>query len=950
MPVLRAFCSVWRKNTPLDTQRRDVDYKETLNLPRTSFPMKGNLARREPEVQEHWKRIGLYERILEKGEGRPLFVLHDGPPYANGEIHVGTAYNKILKDIIIKYKTMRGHLCPYVPGWDCHGQPIEHEVTKRLGAREIDKIELRARCREYALKFVKRQAEQFERLGVLGDFEHPYLTLDPKYEATNVRVFAEMYRRGLIHRGRKPIHWCTTCVTALAEAEIEYEDKESSSVFVRFPLVDRFPPLAQAGKPVSLLIWTTTPWTLPANVAVALHPRYTYAGIDTGNEILIVAAELAGRVTEETGIDEHVVVDTFQGTELEGLGCAHPWSDRNSVIVLAEYVTLDQGTGCVHTAPGHGQEDYLTGLQYDLPSPMPVDDLGFFTEEAGPFAGMSLDEANPRIIEDLERRGLLLASSTITHQYPHCWRCRQPVVFRATPQWFIALDRAMGDRATLREESMEAIQGVEWIPEWTINRIGSMVGTRPDWCISRQRSWGVPIPILYCVDCGRELATPESFEAVRSLVERKGADAWFSDAPAEFLPEGTACQGCGGRSFEKESDILDVWFESGVSHLAVLRERHELRWPADLYVEGSDQHRGWFQSSLLVSVGCEDRPPFRAVLTHGFTVDGEGRKMSKSLGNAVDPREVYNRSGADILRLWTASTDYSSDMPVSDQILSRVTESYRRIRNTLRFLLGNTFDFEPGRDGVPLAEMEEIDRWVLSKLQGLVARVTSLMDRYLFHQAIQAIHLFCTVEISSLYLDILKDRLYTFPADSRERRSAQTALMAIFEGIAAMAAPVLAHTAEEAWLALPESMRGAPSVHLADWPEPDEEMVDEELEERWSMLLEVREQVYHKLEEARQQERIGTSLEARVRLLATGDRLSLLRCSEEMLPALFIVSQVEVEELTGERGSTGLEVVIEIAEGDKCQRCWNYSTTVGAGARRTEVCARCVDALEAMDG
>jgi isoleucyl-tRNA synthetase len=927
-----------------------ANYKETLNLPRTEFPMKGNLARREPEIQQMWAREDLYGLILKATEGRPLFVLHDGPPYANGDIHVGTAYNKILKDVIIKYKTMRGHRCPYVPGWDCHGQPIEHEVTKRLGASEVDKIELRARCRDYAMKFVERQAKQFQRLGVLGDFEDPYLTLTPGYEATNVEVFAELFRKGLIYRGQKPIHWCTTCVTALAEAEIEYEDKQSSSIYVRFLLADEFPPLTQTGKPVSILIWTTTPWTLPANVAIALHPTYRYAAVDTGDEVMVMAKDLVDAVMSDTGIADYTVIDTFQGPELEGLKCEHPWADWQSVIVLADYVTLEQGTGCVHTAPGHGQEDYLTGLEYDLPAPMPVDDLGFFTKEAGPFEGMSLVDANPRIIEDLERRGLLLSSSTITHQYPHCWRCKQPVVFRATPQWFVALDTGIDGGPTLREASLEAVKSVEWIPDWTINRIGSMIETRPDWCVSRQRSWGVPIPILYCLECGKELATPESFEAIRELIEREGADAWFSRDPASFLPRGSACADCGGATFEKETDIVDVWFESGVSHLAVLRSRPELRWPSDLYAEGSDQHRGWFQSSLLLSMGYEGKPPYRSVLTHGFTVDGDGRKMSKSLGNAIDPKEVYEHSGADILRLWTASTDYSSDVPVSDQILSRVTEAYRRIRNTLRFMLGNTFDYVPELHGVPYDEMEEIDRWMLSRLQDLVKRVTDLMDRYLFHQAVQALHLFCTVDLSSLYLDILKDRLYTFAADSRGRRSAQTALHEILKSVTAMIAPVLAHTTEEAWLAMPEGHRESPSVHLSAWPLPDESLVDEKLEEKWRKLLEVREEVYRKLEDARQSELIGTSLEARVLLYARGNVLVLLRDTRPILPAIFIVSQVDVGDLSDFEGETygagDLGVVIEFAQGNKCQRCWNYSPSVGADAERADVCERCISTLE----
>jgi isoleucyl-tRNA synthetase len=715
------------------TSAEKMDYKDTLNLPKTSFPMKGNLARREPEIQARWNESDLYGQILAATEGRELFVLHDGPPYANGDIHVGTAYNKILKDIIVKYKTMRGYRCPYVPGWDCHGQPIEHQVTREMGPdSNISKLELRHRCRDYAMKFVRRQADQFKRLGVFGDFDDPYLTLKPSYEATNIEVFARLYEKGLIYRGRKPIHWCTTCVTALAEAEIEYEDKKSYSIYVRFPLDSELPPLTQQGVPVSVLIWTTTPWTLPANVAIALSPRIPYVGVNTGDEILIMAAPLVDRVMEEVGIEGYSVSEAFSADELEGMECSHPWFDRPSVIVLASYVTLEQGTGCVHTAPGHGQEDYL-------PVPMPVDDLGRFTGEGGPFAGMDVNDANPVIIKDLEGRGLLLASGDLTHQYPHCWRCKEPVIFRATPQWFIALDSG-GEGLSLRRQAMGAVDDVSWVPDWTINRIGSMVENRPDWCISRQRSWGVPLPILYCRECGGEVVTPETLEAIHDMIASEGADAWFEKDPVEFLPEGTSCPRCSGTGFDKEEDIVDVWFESGVSSLAVLRSRGDLRWPADLYVEGSDQHRGWFQSSLLLSVAYTGEPPYGSVITHGFTVDGDGRKMSKSLGNVIDPQEVYSRSGADILRLWTASSDYSSDVPVSQEILSRVTESYRRIRNTLRFLLGNCFDFDPAADTVPPPDMEEIDRWMLSKLQGhpalLHGRAQLSVSRYPQGQAL----------------------------------------------------------------------------------------------------------------------------------------------------------------------------------------------------------------------
>ena len=925
-----------------------MNYKDTLNLPGTDFPMKGNLARREPEIQRYWEEIGLYRKILEKGAGNELFVLHDGPPYANGDIHVGTAYNKILKDVIVKYMTMRGKRCPYVPGWDCHGQPIEHKVTRELGDKQVSKSELRAICREYAMRFVKRQTEQFKRLGVLGDFVDPYLTMEPHYEATNIEVFADLFEKGLIYHGRKPVHWCTTCVTALAEAEIEYEDKESSSIHVRFPLADELEPLSKMGKQVSVLIWTTTPWTLPANVAVALSKVFEYSGVDVGDEVLIMASDRIEAVMAGANIENYEVVDTFFGRDLEGMKCSHPWSERDSVIVLADYVTLGQGTGCVHIAPGHGAEDYLTGLEYNLPSPMPVDDLGFFTREAGRFEGLSLADANPLILEDLDDRGLLLAHSTVCHQYPHCWRCKNPVIFRATPQWFIALDNEYTG-GTLREKAMRAVGESGWIPDWTVNRIGSMVEGRPDWCISRQRSWGVPIPVIYCKSCDSEVVTRQTLDAIREMIESEGADAWFAREPSSFLPEDITCPKCGSRDFEKENDILDVWFESGVSNLAVLRSRDDLSWPADLCVEGSDQHRGWFQSSLLLSVGFTGSPPYGKVLTHGFTVDGEGRKMSKSLGNAVDPQEVYNRSGADILRLWTASTDYSTDIPISEEILSRMTEAYRRVRNTVRFLLGNTEDFDPSTDAVAPKDMLEIDRWMLSRLQGFTGRVTSAMDKYLFHQSTQAIHLFCTVELSSLYLDILKDRLYTFPADSVERRSGQTALAMILDTLLLLIAPVLAHTAEEAWLALPEERRQAESVHLAGWPVPDGDLVDEELEVRWGKLLEVREEVYRRLEEARSCGLVGTGLEARVTIYAKGEMLQLLKQVGSELPALLIVSQVDLrplEESETESAGALLEAKVERARGDKCQRCWNFSETVGTMDEAADVCERCARALK----
>lgn len=929
----------------LRLEESELEYKHTLNLPKTSFPMKGNLPKREPEIQAKWEEMNLYQLLQEKRKEKSAFVLHDGPPYANGNIHLGTAYNKILKDVIIKYKTMEGFRCPYVPGWDCHGQPIEHEVVKRLGsAANISTIEIRERCRAYAMEFVESQTAQFKRLGVLGDFENPYLTVNPAYEARNISVFKELYLKGLIYKGRKPIHWCATCGTALAEAELEYEDKESPSIYVRFPLLGDLPELSTAGKPVSVVIWTTTPWTLPANVAVALSPDFPYVALDTGEEIFIVAKPLVERLESEIGLEHPKVLGTFDARSLEGMKCKHPWSKDSSVIVLADYVTLEQGTGCVHIAPGHGEEDYLTGLEYNLPSPMVVDDQGCFTEEAGFFAGLDVEEANPIIMSDLEKRGILVASSSITHQYPHCWRCKKPVIFRATPQWFIAMDKSDNGNS-LRKVATSAIRKVEWIPEWTINRMGSMLETRPDWCISRQRSWGVPIPVLYCKKCGRGIVNRESLDAIEELIRREGSDGWFRQEPSSFLPEGFTCPHCGSVEFEKEKDILDVWFESGISHFAVLREREELKWPADIYVEGSDQHRGWFQSSLLTSIGVEGLPPFERVMTHGFVVDGEGKKMSKSIGNVINPTDVCDRYGADVLRLWAVSTNYSTDIPISEEILARTTESYRRIRNTIRFLLGNLFDFELSEEVEP-QKMREIDRWMISRTQRLVSLVTSQMENWQFHQAIRTLVLFCAVDLSSLYLDILKDRLYTAPKHSSGRKSAQTAIYYILNRLLVMTAPIIAHTSEEAYLSLPEQLRESESIHLLPWPKVDETLIDEALEEKWEKLLEVREVAYREIELARKNGIVGSSLEARVKIFAGESYFDLLESYENALPEFFIVSQVEINPMEAADDQKVVKVEIEAATGEKCSRCWNYSTTVGADKRYPELCERCVSVME----
>ncbi|MDI6829912.1 MAG: isoleucine--tRNA ligase [Actinomycetota bacterium] len=916
-----------------------MDYRKTLNLPRTDFPMKADLPRREPEIQRAWRERDIYRKMLDKTRGLPPFILHDGPPYANGDLHLGTALNKILKDIIIRYKSMSGHFCPYVPGWDCHGQPIEYNVERLLGEEKgkLDVMEVRKRCRDYALHYVGRQSEQFQRLGVRGDFDNPYLTLKPSYEAVNIGVLADLLEKGLVYRSRKPIHWCPRCVTALAEAELEYRDKVSPSIYVRFPLVDGLP---GDGGEASVVIWTTTPWTLPANVAIALHPDMEYVLADTAVGRILVGAPLLERAMEEMGIGEHVEVARYRGGDLAGLEARHPWRERRSRLVTSQYVTTEQGTGAVHIAPGHGEEDYHVGLEYDLPMVMPVDDLGRFTSEAPEFEGLFIEDANPRIMDDLAARGLLLGRGELPHSYPHCWRCKGPVIFRATPQWFVGVDIPY-QGATLRERCLAAMEDVVWIPSWNSRRMKGMLESRPDWCISRQRAWGVPIPAFYCVECGGELFTPESLRKVEELIAREGADAWFSREPSEILGDGFSCPGCGSTRFRKEMDILDVWFESGVSHEAVLTQWEGLAWPSDMYLEGSDQHRGWFQTSMLTAVGKRGAPPYRSVLTHGFVVDGEGRKMSKLLGNVINPMDICDTLGADILRLWVAAADYTVDIPASREIFDRLVEAYRRIRNTLRFLLGNLFDFNPAEHALPTAEMEDLDRWILSRLHDLVRRCTRAYEEYQLHVVYHSLHNFCAVDLSALYLDMRKDCLYTFAPASPQRRSAQTAIYHLLDNLVRLMAPVLCHTAEEAW----SNLRGTEeeSVQLAEWPEPPAEWKDAGLEEEFARLLEVRELVTKSLEEKRASREMGTSLEAEVRLLAPPGRASELRARLDLLPTLFIVSRVEVEE---EEGREEVEVQVARAPGEKCARCWNYRTTVGESPSHPEICDRCLAVVE----
>lgn len=929
-----------------------MDYKKTLNLPQTRFPMKANLAEREPQQLQKWEQVRLHAMIRDQSRGRPGFILHDGPPYANGHIHIGTALNKILKDVIVRSRQMAGYDAVYVPGWDCHGLPIEHNVDKELGPRkkELSLAEVRRLCRAYAEKYIDIQRQEFKRLGVMGLWEDPYLTMNYRYEATIARECGKFARDGSLFRSKKPIYWCNTCRTALAEAEIEYEDAPSPSIFVKFPLVDdlssEIPELA--GKSVAIVIWTTTPWTIPANLAVALHPEFVYAAVDVGNDqVLIVARELVADCMPAFGIDDYEVLAEIDAGRLERKRCRHPIYDRDSLVILGDHVTLEAGTGCVHTAPGHGREDYEIGLQYGLDVYSPVDDHGRFTDDVAHFAGKFVFEANPAINARLRESGALLAEDTVEHAYPHCWRCKQPVIFRATPQWFISMEKNGLRQAALRE-----IDRVSWIPRWGRERIYGMIENRPDWCVSRQRAWGVPIAVFYCKACESLVLDETVMEKVYGLFEEHGADIWFEKSSAYFLPEGFTCANCGSHSLEKEEDILDVWFDSGVSHAAVLEQRDYLTWPADLYLEGSDQHRGWFHSSLLTAVGTRNQAPYRAVLTHGFVVDAEGRKMSKSLGNVVAPSEVIDRFGAEILRLWVTASDYREDIRISPGILKQLSDAYRRIRNTSRFVLGNLYDFDPQTDAVAYETMLEIDRFTLHRLQELVERLQRAYDNYDFHIIYHRLYNFCTIDLSSFYLDVLKDRLYTAPSTSHARRSAQTAMFHVLETLTRLMAPILVFTAEEIWQHLPGQRENGESVHQAHLPGARPEWKDEALNERWQKILAVRAEVTRALEKARAEKRIGHPLDAAVILAPPPEFHEVLSRYEPELSRIFIVSKVELvagglpENAIAGDEINGLRIAIERAPGEKCQRCWVYETTVGSFSDHPEICHRCHQALE----
>ena len=936
--------------TDLGEKGKEMDYRQTLNLPKTDFPMKANLAKREPEILKVWEEKGIYHQLSQQAKGRPKYILHDGPPYANGNIHIGTALNKILKDFIVKSKSMAGYYSQYVPGWDCHGLPVEHEVEKSLGSKkgELPVVEIRRRCRDYAAKYVGIQKEEFKRLGVFGEWENPYLTMNFAYQATIVREFGKFLLNGSVYKGKKPVHWCPTCKTALAEAEVKYEDHRSPSIYVKFKMVSEigkdFPNLK--GRPISVIIWTTTPWTIPANLAIAVHPDFNYVAVDVGGEVYILAEGLLEGVMEKFGIQKYQILEKILGKRLEGLKCRHPFLGRDSLIILASYVTLDAGTGCVHTAPGHGQEDYESGVQYGLEIYSPVDDDGRFTKDVPFFAGQFVFDANAAVNRKLAEVGALLKEEVMVHSYPHCWRTNDPIIFRATEQWFISMDKK-----GLRKNALKSINEVTWIPPWGRDRIYGMIENRPDWCVSRQRAWGIPIIVFYCSTCKQPLISQETIDHVARLFEAKGADIWFEEEADRLLPKGTQCTQCGGKVFSKEMDILDVWFDSGVSYAAVLENRDDLEFPASLYLEGSDQHRGWFHSSLLTSVGTRDRAPYLSVLTHGFVVDGEGKKMSKSAGNVIAPDEVISKLGADVLRLWVAAEDYKDDIKISNEILKRLADAYFRIRNTFRFLLGNLYDFNPGRDRVPYHELYEIDRWALHRVQKLISRVREAYERFEFHVVYHSVQNFCAVEMSALYFDILKDRLYTFSSRSQGRRSAQTALYEILKALASLMAPILSFTSEEVWKYIPSDSGKAESIHLTQFPALSNEYLDDALNDRWERIWEIRAVVTKALEEARKEKAIGLSLDAQVHLYLPEKSYQFLQSYQKDLKSIFIVSSVTLHPAVSGPTSVAkdeneLRAEVLLAEGKKCERCWNYDISVGTHKEHRTICQRCIEAIQ----
>ncbi len=918
------------------------DYNKTLNLPVTDFPMRAGLPQSEPVTLQKWNDNDIYGKLMEKNAGKPMFVLHDGPPYANGNIHLGTALNKVLKDFIVKYKNMSGFCAPFVPGWDTHGLPTELKARAKAGVSSSDAIsdvELRQICRDFALGYLDDQRNQFRRLGVIGDWENPYITLTKDFEATQIEIFSEMAQKGYIYKGLKPVYWCPECKTALAEAEIEYAEDPCFSIYVKFPVCDDLGKISALGVDPAksyFVIWTTTTWTLPGNVAVCVGPDFNYSVIKSGDEYYVMAEELYKSAFEAAGIEDFEVVAEIKGSELEYIKTRHPFLDRESLVIVGDHVTLDSGTGCVHTAPGHGVEDYDVCRNYpEIPIIVPVDADGRLTEEAGQFAGLLTDDANKPIAQHLESLGLLFGLKKIIHQYPHCWRCKKPVLFRATNQWFCSVD-------DFKADAVKAINDVEWIPGWGKDRITSMVQDRKDWCISRQRRWGVPIPIFFCKECGEPYIDKDAMAAVAALFREEGADAWFAHTAEEILPEGAKCSKCGHTSFEKERDIMDVWFDSGVTHAAVCKARPNLSWPADLYLEGADQYRGWFQSSLLTSVAVFGQAPYKSVLTHGWVVDGEGKKMSKSLGNGIDPQEVVDQYGADVLRLWVASSDYHVDIRISKDILKQLSEAYRKIRNTARYILGNINDFNPDTDSVAIDELMPIDKWAINKLNELMLKVKAGYDSYEFHQVYHAIHNFCVVDMSNFYLDVLKDRLYTEKPDSKERRAAQTTIYIILDAMTRMIAPILAYTSDEIWKYMPHRADSdAECVFFNQMPEKIDINLDADFIANWDRIHDLRDTVKKHLEVAVKDKMIKSSLEAAVTLKASAEEYDFIKSVESELAAAFIVSAVNVVCGDGE-----LSVEVSKASGDKCERCWCFSESVGSCEEHPTLCSRCAEVIK----
>lgn len=919
------------------------DYNNTLNLPKTDFPMRGNLPKREPETLEKWEKERLYYKMIEKNKGKKTYILHDGPPYANGEIHLGTALNKTLKDFIVKYKNMSGFCAPYVPGWDTHGLPIELKAMKSIGVENgaISPVELRKHCHDFAMMHVQNQMKQFKRLGTIGDYDYPYLTLRPEFEARQVEVFGEMAKRGYMYKGLKPVYWCPDCNTALAEAEIEYSNDPCYSIYVKFNVTDDkgiFSGMGLDTSKIYFVIWTTTTWTIPGNLAICLGPEYNYTLVHVGDEYYVMAEELVKTTMETAGITEYTTEGIFTGAELEGMKTKHPLYDRPSPIIVGDHVTLESGTGCVHTAPGYGVEDFEVCKNYDdIGIIVCVDAKGRQTAEAGEFEGMDTDTANKAIAAKLTEVGAMLATQKIVHQYPHCWRCNSPIIYRATEQWFCSVN-------DFKDEAIKAIEEVQWIPEWGEDRIKGMVRDRSDWCISRQRTWGVPIPIVYCKDCGKPIVNDETISAIADLFRKEGSDAWWTREASEFIPAGVKCE-CGCSEFTKEYDIMDVWFDSGVSHTAVMDEFDSLSWPADLYLEGADQYRGWFQSSLLTSVVYKGTAPYKAVCTHGWVVDGEGKTMHKSLGNGIDPSEITDQYGADILRLWVASSDYHSDIRISKTILSQLSDAYKKIRNTARFILGNLGNgngFNPDTDSVSDDKLTELDKWALMRLDALIDKVNEGYQAFDFHIAFHAIHNFCVIDMSNFYLDIIKDRLYCEKEDSELRRAAQTAMYRILSAVARLAAPIISFTAEEIWQFMPHtSADDTESVFLNQMPEKSGIEFSDEFIDKWNFIYAVRESANKALEDARNEKIIGKSLEAKIIIKSNEADFGRYSDLAKQLTEILIVSDVEIEKNDG-------ETVFEVAkaEGGKCERCWCYSKYVGENHEHPTLCQRCAIAIE----